>query len=261
MVKSQPILESGDWLIGGDIHVIERIKWNDGLDHYRLTPNEIRLKIEHGSYDAVVAFQLRNPIHNGHVLLMNNTIQMLLKKGHKSPLLLLHPLGGKTKDDDVPLHVRIKQHEALFEEKVLDIDQTLMAIFPSPMSYAGPTEVLWHCRARMICGVSYYIVGRDPAGLPHPELPNKDLFDPTHGAKLLVHAPIISNSLKIVPFTVVGYNKNSRKMEIYDPSRGEDFLFISGTMMRAYAKERVDPPDGFMSKKSWRIVADYYSNK
>ena len=29
------INESGDWLVGGEIEVYERILWNDGLDHYR----------------------------------------------------------------------------------------------------------------------------------------------------------------------------------------------------------------------------------
>ena len=49
--------------------------------------------------------------------------------------------GGWTKDDDVPLEWRIKQHKAIMEEGVLDPDNTVMAIFPSPMMYAGPTEV------------------------------------------------------------------------------------------------------------------------
>jgi len=35
------IMESGDWLIGGDLEVVERIRWNDGLDQFRLTPNEL----------------------------------------------------------------------------------------------------------------------------------------------------------------------------------------------------------------------------
>ena len=56
-------------------------------------------------------------------------------------MLLLHPLGGWTKDDDVPLPIRIKQHLAVLEEGVLDPDNTVLAIFPSPMMYAGPTEV------------------------------------------------------------------------------------------------------------------------
>ena len=49
--------------------------------------------------------------------------------------------GGWTKDDDVPLPVRMKQHAAILEERVLDPENTVIAIFPSPMMYAGPTEV------------------------------------------------------------------------------------------------------------------------
>ena len=38
----QLIMESGDWLIGGELVVLEKIKWNDGLDEYRLTPLELQ---------------------------------------------------------------------------------------------------------------------------------------------------------------------------------------------------------------------------
>jgi len=40
----QMVNESGDWLCGGDLEVLERIYWNDGLDEYRLTPLELRAK-------------------------------------------------------------------------------------------------------------------------------------------------------------------------------------------------------------------------
>lgn len=40
------IMESGDWLAGGDLEVFERLRWNDGLDQYRLTPRELRQKFK-----------------------------------------------------------------------------------------------------------------------------------------------------------------------------------------------------------------------
>ncbi|KAF0989071.1 hypothetical protein HZS_3918 [Henneguya salminicola] len=251
------IMESEEWLIGGDLEIFEKIVWKDGLDEYRLTPNEIKKKIKDGGHDAVYAFQLRNPIHNGHALLINKTYNMLKERGYKSPLLLLHPLGGYTKDDDVPLYHRIKQHEALFDEHVLDADKTILAIFPSPMSYGGPTEVLWHCKARMICGANYYIVGRDPAGLPHPEYEKTDLFDPTHGAKVLVNAPLIQD-LEIVPFPVVAYNKHSHSMEIVITGEEQHYEFISGTKMRRIARDGQEPPKGFMAPKAWKVISEYY---
>ncbi|CAH2322159.1 bifunctional 3 -phosphoadenosine 5 -phosphosulfate synthase 2 isoform X2 [Pelobates cultripes] len=250
------VLESGDWLAGGELEVLERIRWEDGLDQYRLTPLELKQKAKELNADAVFAFQLRNPVHNGHALLMQDTRRHLLDRGYKCPVLLLHPLGGWTKDDDVPLDWRMKQHAAVLEEGVLDPKTTIVAIFPSPMLYAGPTEVQWHCRSRMIAGSNFYIVGRDPAGMPHPET-KADLYEPTHGGKVLSMAPGLT-SVEIIPFRVAAYNKNNKAMEFYDKERHSEFDFISGTRMRKLAREGENPPEGFMAPLAWKVLTDYY---
>ncbi|XP_031625687.1 bifunctional 3'-phosphoadenosine 5'-phosphosulfate synthase isoform X2 [Contarinia nasturtii] len=253
---------SGPYLIGGDLEVIERIRWNDGLDEYRLTPNELKLKFRELKADAVFAFQLRNPIHNGHALLMKDCRRQLLERNFKNPILLLHPLGGWTKDDDVPLNVRIKQHQALLDAGVLDREHTVLAIFPSPMMYAGPTEVQWHAKARMNAGANFYIVGRDPAGMPHPSketYPDGDLFESSHGQRVLRMAPGL-DMLEIIPFRVAAYDKTVSQMAFFEPSRKQDFEFISGTKMRNFARTGVSPPPGFMEPKAWNILAEYYQN-
>ena len=51
----------------------------------------------------------------------------------------------------------------VLEDGVLDPETTVVSIFPSPMHYAGPTEVHWHAKARINAGANFYIVGRDPA--------------------------------------------------------------------------------------------------
>lgn len=228
------INESGPYLVGGDLEVIERIQWNDGLDKYRLTPNELRAKYRELNADAVFAFQLRNPIHNGHALLMRDCRRQLLEREYRNPILLLHPLGGWTKDDDVPLSVRMAQHQAVLDSGILDREHTVLAIFPSPMMYAGPTEVQWHAKSRMNAGATFYIVGRDPAGMPHPNkdaYPDGDLFDATHGQRVLRMAPGL-DMLEIIPFRVAAYDKTTSQMAFFEPKRKEDFEFISGTKMR-----------------------------
>lgn len=52
------VYESGDWLMGGDLEVLKRVRWNDGLDEYRLTPMELRNKFSQMQADAVFAFQV-----------------------------------------------------------------------------------------------------------------------------------------------------------------------------------------------------------
>eukprot|EP01018_Ginkgo_biloba_P002250 Gb_18514 [translate_table: standard] len=254
----EAIAHAGNWLIGGDLEVLERIKYNDGLDHYRLSPKELREEFERRKADAVFAFQLRNPVHNGHALLMTDTRRRLLEMGYKNPILLLHPLGGYTKADDVPLSWRMKQHDKVLEEGVLDPETTVVAIFPSPMHYAGPTEVQWHAKARVNAGADFYIVGRDPAGMGHPT-ENRDLYDPDHGKIVLSMAPGLER-LNILPFRVAAYDKTQNKMAFFDPSRAQDFLFISGTKMRNLAKNGENPPDGFMCPGGWRVLVEYYQS-
>ncbi|KAJ0971015.1 hypothetical protein J5N97_018974 [Dioscorea zingiberensis] len=252
------ITSAGNWLIGGDLEVIEPIKYNDGLDHYRLSPRELRKEFDKREADAVFAFQLRNPVHNGHALLMNDTRRRLLDMGYKNPILLLHPLGGFTKADDVPLDVRMEQHSKVLEDGVLDPETTIVSIFPSPMHYAGPTEVQWHAKARINAGANFYIVGRDPAGMGHPT-EKRDLYDPDHGKKVLGMAPGLEK-LNILPFKVAAYDTQQKKMAFFDPSRAKDFLFISGTKMRTYARNGENPPDGFMCPGGWNVLVNYYKS-
>ncbi|CAA2955388.1 ATP sulfurylase 1, chloroplastic-like [Olea europaea subsp. europaea] len=254
----EAISAAGNWLIGGDLEVIEPIKYNDGLDHFRLSPSQLRDEFVRRNADAVFAFQLRNPVHNGHALLMTDTRSRLLEMGYKNPVLLLHPLGGYTKADDVPLCWRMKQHEKVLEDGILDPETTVVSIFPSPMHYAGPTEVQWHAKARINAGANFYIVGRDPAGMSHP-LEKRDLYDADHGKMVLSMAPGLER-LNILPFKVAAYDKTQGKMAFFDPSRTKDFLFISGTKMRTLAKNGENPPDGFMCPGGWKVLVDYYDS-
>ena len=64
--------------------------------------------------------------------------------------------------------------------------------------------------------------------------------------------------LEIVPFRVAAYNTKDRKMEFFDPTKKEEFDFISGTRMRALARSGEVPPDGFMASKAWNVLSEYY---
>ncbi|KAJ0462914.1 putative sulfate adenylyltransferase [Helianthus annuus] len=254
----EAITPAGDWLIGGDLEVLSPIKYNDGLDNFRLSPKQLREEFDRRQADAVFAFQLRNPVHNGHALLMNDTRKRLLDLGYKNPILLLHPLGGYTKADDVPLDVRMEQHSKILEDGVLDPETTIVSIFPSPMHYAGPTEVQWHAKARINAGANFYIVGRDPAGMGHPT-EKRDLYDPDHGKKVLSMAPGLEK-LNILPFRVAAYDTVAKQMAFFDPSRAKDFLFISGTKMRTFARTGESPPNGFMCPGGWDVLVKYYAS-
>ena len=272
------IYDGGDWLIGGEIELVERIKYNDGLDQWRLTASEVMASIEAKGADAVFAFQTRNPTHAGHAYLMKKSRDILLKKGYKNPVLWLSPLGGWTKSDDVPLDVRVKQHEAVLAAKELDPAWTVMAIWPAPMIYAGPTEVLFHAKSRRNAGATYFVAGRDPAGMKGSSIavahPDDDLYDGNHGRFVLYMSPG-QYPMNILPFAPVSYDKQDHTMKPKDPSRPNDFIDISGSKMRTLAANGAVPcsndipsdlvasnciPPGFMVQKGWDIVCNYYQN-
>lgn len=77
----------------------------------------------------------------------------------------------------------------------------------------------------MVAGANFYIVGRDPAGMPHPET-KKDLYDPTHGGKVLTMAPGLT-SVEIIPFRVAAYNKTKKAMDFYDKERWVEIFLVN----------------------------------
>ena len=262
--KIERIYKQGDYLVSGEsMQFTKRITFNDGLDQYRLTPQEIFDECQKRGADAVYAFQVRNPLHNGHCLLLKDTREQLIKRGYKNPILLLHPLGGWMKDDDVPLDYRMRQHQALLDDGTLEVDNTVLAIWPSPMYYSGPNEVLWHASSRVNSGITHFITGRDPAGVKHPEDDDVDLYDHWHGQKLLVSQKDLLNGVDIVPFKVAAYNQKNKRMEFFggpECAPKEDFAFISGSKMRKMAKAGEEQPEGFMSPAGWDILCEYYQS-
>ena len=49
----------------------------------------------------------------------------------------------------------------------------------------------------MATGANFYIVGRDPAGMPHPE-GGRDLYEHTHGRKVNISQDMVSEVLKFM---------------------------------------------------------------
>ena len=146
----------GNWCIGGEVDVITPTHEPEFSD-YRLPPAKTREAFQQKGWNTVAAFQTRNPIHRSHEYLTKVALEM-------TDGLLIHPLVGETKSDDIPADVRMACYQVLVDN-YYNKNRTLLSVMPLAMRYAGPREAVLHTLIRKNYGITHFIVGRDHAGV------------------------------------------------------------------------------------------------
>ena len=243
----------GDRFVSGPMRMFELPKHFD-FPELRLSPREVRDRLEKLRNAKVVAFQTRNPLHRAHEEMTKRAMEQV------GGVLLLHPVVGLTKPGDIDHYSRVRTYKLLIE-KFYDKDRVLLSLLPLAMRLAGPREALWHALIRRNYGANYFIVGRDHAS-PGMDENGKAFYGPNDAIELVEHFST-ELGIRVIPFEEFVYRPDTNDYkEISKVEKNEKFFSLSGSAVREdYLNTGRPLPDWFMHRDVARVLEESHPPK
>lgn len=241
------IYSQGDVYIGGTVKAFSEGKYPKEYVEFA-RPADTRAAFQERGWSTVAAFQTRNPLHRSHEYLTK--IAMEVCDG-----VLIHPIVGALKSDDIPARVRMECYRTLLN-RYYPKDRVLLRVYPMEMRYAGPREAVLHAIIRQNFGCSHIIIGRDHAGVGayYGTFDAQRIFDELKPGALQIQP------LKL-DWTFWCYKCGEMASLKTCPHEKEDRCLISGTQLRKMLSEGKKPPAEFSRPEVIEILVDYYKNR
>jgi len=243
----------GKTFISGPIEVLNFSYFETEFPETFRTATQIRELIEKNGWSKVVAFQTRNPMHRAH----EELVRMAMERENADGAVI-HMLLGKLKPGDIPADVRDaairKMAELYFPPNSVEITG-----YGFDMLYAGPREAVLHAVFRQNMGATHLIVGRDHAGVG-------DYYGP-FDAQTIFHEEVPEGALELKIFEAdhTAYStKLGKVIMMRDAPEGhqkEDFVFLSGTKVRAMLSAGEDLPTEFARPEVAKILMGFYQSQ
>jgi sulfate adenylyltransferase len=259
-------------LVGGEIQVLPARR-NPDYGDLMMSPARTRALIADKKWEAALAFQTRNPLHRAHEYALVYGVETLTRTG-KYAGVVLNPLVGQLKSDDVDAVTRVRAYRKLRDGRLLgqgDSDRGLwdevgydlndvfeLVCLDQKMFYGGPSEAVMHSIYRQNHGFSHIVIGRKHADAPYfdktaiwGDFDAQEIFSDLRG------------ELHTQPIKVgfAAYYDSIGRVDLTENHPGEAPYSISGTKLREQLVSGERPDNRIIRPEIADVLIESYRGK